>query len=71
MSWLCPILIVAAIAWVVIGLIRSFTGAGRGGYGPGYGGQPMAGGPQPIRQQAAGGCRLPIPPAAWAHRSTS
>ncbi|HEX4589337.1 MAG TPA: TPM domain-containing protein, partial [Gemmataceae bacterium] len=47
MGWLCPILVVVLIAWVVIGLIRSFTGAGRG-YGPYPGG--YAGGVGP------GGC---------------
>ena len=46
MEWLCPILIVVAIAWIVIGLIRSFTGAGRGGPAPGsYAGGGYGGGP--------------------------
>jgi hypothetical protein len=36
---LCWGLLIVGIAWIVIGLIRSFTGGGGGGYGPGgYGG---------------------------------
>ena len=44
----CMGLIVLLVVWVVIALIRAFTGAGRAGYGggggPGYGGAPGYGG---------------------------
>ena len=42
-GWICPLLLVVAVIWVVFGLIRAFAGMGArggygGGYGPGYGG---------------------------------
>ncbi len=46
MGWLCPLLGALLVGWVVIALIRAFTGAGRPqqpGYGPGPG-QGYAGG---------------------------
>src|SRR5262249_18407975 len=55
-NWLalvCPLLIVIGVVWLVIGLVRAFTGMGRGGapgapgqgaVGPGYGAPGYGGG---------------------------
>jgi hypothetical protein len=45
-GWICIGVVVLLGLWLVFGLIRAFTGMGRGGYGPGggYGGGPGYGG---------------------------
>src|SRR5206468_12069719 len=37
-AWICPIVLVLLGIWLVIGLVRAFTGGGGGGYGGGGGG---------------------------------
>ncbi|HEV3439347.1 MAG TPA: hypothetical protein VG122_18420, partial [Gemmata sp.] len=44
MSWVCIGLVVVLAIWLVIGLIRAFTGGGGGGGGGGYGGGGGGGG---------------------------
>jgi uncharacterized protein len=57
-GWICTLLLVVAGVWLVIGLFRAITGAGRPAYGPGPGGMAPGGpgyGPGPGYGYGGGG----------------